>query len=61
LNILTGLYKKKEIAARKAIDEYKTGVFNYYSNSEWIRQKLMAQPKYVMESYKNFVKKLKKI
>ena len=61
LNILTGLYKKKEIAARKAIDEYKAGVFNYYSNSELIRQRLMAQPKHVMESYKNFVKKLKKI
>jgi hypothetical protein len=61
LNILTGLYKKKEIAARKAIDEYKAGVFNYYSNIDWIERTLMAQPKYVMESYKNFVKKLKKI
>ena len=61
LNILTSLYKNKEIAARKAIDEYKAGVFNYYSNSELIRQRLMAQPKHVMESYKNFVKKLKKI
>ena len=61
LNILTSLYKKKEIAARKAIDEYKAGVFYYYNNSELIRQRLIAQPKYVMESYKNFVKKLKKI
>lgn len=61
LNILTGLYKKKEIAARKAIDEYKAGVFNYYSNPELIGRRLMVQPKYVMESYKNFVKKLKKI
>lgn len=61
LNILTGLYKKKEIAARKAIDEYKAGAFSYYNNSELIRQRLMAQPKHVMESYKNFVKKLKKI
>lgn len=61
LNILTGLYRKKEIAARKAIDDYKAGIFNYYSNSDWIEQRLMEQPKYVMESYKNFVKKLKKI
>ena len=61
LNILAGLYKKKEIAARKAIDDYKAGVFSYYNNSELIRQRLMAQPKHVMESYKNFVKKLKKI
>lgn len=61
LNIFTSLYKKKEIAARKAIDDYKAGVFNCYSSSDWIGQKLIAQPKYVMESYKNFVKKLKKI
>lgn len=62
LNILTSLYKKKEIAARKAIDEYKTGVFNhYYTDVDWVERTLMAQPKYVMESYKNFVKKLKKI
>lgn len=62
LNILTNLYKTKEIAARKAIDEYKAGAFNhYYVNSDWIEQRLMAQPKYVMESYKNFVKKLKEI
>ena len=62
LNILTSLYKKKEIAARKAIDEYKTGAFNhYYVNSDWIGQRIMTQPKYVMESYKNFVEKLKKI
>ena len=61
LNIFTSLYKKKEIAARKAIDEYKAGVFNYYSNVDWIERTLMAQPKYVMESYKNFVEKLKKI
>lgn len=61
LNVLTSLYKKKEIAARKAIDEYKAGVFNYYSNLDLIGQRLMTQPKHVMESYKNFVKKLKKI
>lgn len=62
LNIFTSLYKKKEIAARKAIDDYKAGEYNrYYSNSDWIGQRLIAQPKYVMESYKNFVKKLKKI
>lgn len=61
LNIFSGLYKKKEIAARKAIDDYKTGEFSYYYNSDWFRQKLITQPKYVMESYKNFVKKLKKI
>ena len=41
LNILTGLYKNKEIAARKAIDEYKAGAFNYYHNSSWIGQRLM--------------------
>jgi len=61
LNILTSLYKKKEIAARKAIDDYNAGLFNYYSNLDWVGQKLRAQPKYVMESYKNFVKELKKI
>ena len=61
LNIFSGLYKKKEIAARKAIDDYKAGVYSYYHNSEWIEQRLMAQPKYVMASYKNFVEKLKKI
>lgn len=61
LNILTSLYKKKEIAARKAIDDYNAGGYNYYSSSDWIGQRLIAQPKYVMESYKNFVKKLKKI
>lgn len=61
LNIFNGLYKKKEIAARKAIDDYNAGEFNYYSNLVWIEQKLIAQPKYVMESYKNFIKKLKKI
>ena len=62
LNIFSGLYKTKEIAARKAIDDYNAGAFNhYYTNSEWIGQRLMAQPKYVMESYKNFVEKLKKI
>lgn len=61
LNILTGLYKKKEIAARKAIDDYKAGVYSYHYNSEWIGEILIGQHKYVMESYKNFVKKLKKI
>ena len=62
LNIFSGLYKTKEIAARKAIDGYNAGAFNHhYTNSEWIGQRLMAQPKHVMESYKNFVKKLKKI
>lgn len=62
LNIFSGLYKTKEIAARKAIDDYNAGAFNHhYTNSEWIGQRLMAQPKHVMESYKNFVKKLKKI
>lgn len=61
LNILTSLYKKKEIAARKAIDNYNAGGYSYYSSSDWIGQRLMTQPKYVMESYKNFVKKLKKI
>jgi len=61
LNIFSGLYKKKEIAARKAIDDYKAGEFSYYSNSVWIEERLIAQPKYVMESYKNFVEKLKKI
>lgn len=62
LNILSGLYKTKEIAARKAIDDYNAGAFNYYyTNLNWIGQKLMEQPKYVMASYKNFVEKLKKI
>jgi hypothetical protein len=62
LNIFTSLYKKKEIAARKAIDDYNAGTFNhYYTNPNWLGQRLMAQPKYVMESYKNFVKALKKI
>ena len=61
LNIFSGLYKTKEIAARKAIDNYKAGMFSYYSNPEWVGRKLIAQPKYVMESYKNFVKKLKEI
>lgn len=61
LNIFSGLYKKKEIAARKAIDDYKAGVFDFYPNLDWVGQRLMEQPKYVMESYKNFVKKLKKI
>ena len=61
LNIFSGLYKTKEIAARKAIDEYKAGVFSHYDNTSWIEQRLMEQPKYVMESYKNFVKKLKEI
>ena len=62
LNIFSGLYKTKEIAARKAIDDYNAGVFNYYyTNLNWIGQKLMEQPKYVMASYKNFVEKLKKI
>ena len=62
LNIFSGLYKTKEIAARKAIEEYKAGAFNhYYTNPNWLGQRLMEQPKYVMESYKNFVKKLKKI
>ena len=62
LNIFSGLYKKKEIAARKAIDDYNAGVYNHsYTNSEWIGQRLMAQPKHVMASYKNFVEKLKKI
>ena len=47
---------------RKAIDDYNAGVFNYYyTNLNWVRQKLMEQPKYVMASYKNFVEKLKKI
>ena len=62
LNIFSGLYKPKEIAARKAIDDYNAGVFNHhYTNLNWIRQELMEQPKYVMASYKNFVEKLKKI
>ena len=62
LNIFSGLHKTKEIAARKAIDDYKAGVSNYYyTNLNWIGQKLMEQPKYVMASYKNFVEKLKKI
>lgn len=62
LNIFSGLYKTKEIAARKAIDDCNAGVFNHhYTNLNWIRQKLMEQPKYVMASYKNFVEKLKKI
>ena len=62
LNIFSGLYKTKEIAARKAIDDYNAGVFNHhYTNLNWIRQELMEQPKYVMASYKNFVEKLKKI
>lgn len=61
LNILTSLYKKKEIVARKAIDNYNAGEYYYYPNADWIGQRLKAQPKHVMESYKNFVKKLKKI
>lgn len=62
LNIFSGLYKAKEIAARKAIDDYNASVFNHhYTNLNWIGQKLMEQPKYVMASYKNFVEKLKKI
>ena len=62
LNIFSGLYKAKEIAARKAIDDYNAGAFNHhYTNPNWIGQKLMEQPKYVMASYKNFVEKLKKI
>ena len=59
---LVKIYKTKEIAARKAIDDYNAGVSNYYyTNLNWIGQKLMEQPKYVMASYKNFVEKLKKI
>ena len=62
LNIFSGLYKTKEIAARKAIDDYNAGSFNhYYTNPNWLGQRLMEQPKYVMASYKNFVEKLKKI
>jgi hypothetical protein len=62
LNIFSGLYKTKEIAARKAIDDYNTGAFShYYTNTSWLGQRLMEQPKYVMASYKNFVEKLKKI
>lgn len=61
LNILISLYKKKEIAARKAIDDCNAGKYDNSYNADWIKQKLMEQPKYVMESYKNFVKKLKKI
>jgi len=61
LNIFTALYKTKEKTARKAIDDYNAGVYSHYSSSDWIAQKLMDQPKYVMESYKNFVEKLKKI
>lgn len=62
LNIFSGLYKTKEITARKAIDNCNAGVFNHhYTYLNWIRPKLMEQPKYVMASYKNFVEKLKKI
>ena len=62
LNIFSGLYKTKEIAARKSIDDYNAGVFNHHcTNLNWIRQRLMEQPKCVMASYKNFVEKLKKI
>ncbi len=61
LNILISLYKKKEIAARKAIDDYDAGKYDDSYNKDWIKQRLMEQPKYVMESYKNFVKNLKKI
>lgn len=63
LNIFSGLYKKKEIAARKTIDDYKAGENRYYyfESSDWIEQRLMEQPKHVMASYKNFVEKLKKI
>ena len=62
LNIVSGLYKMKEIAARKAINEYNTGAFrHHYPYSEWIGQKLMSQPKHIITSYKNFVEKLKKI
>lgn len=61
LNIFSGLYKKKEIAARKSIDDYNAGAYSYYSSSDWIGQRLMEQPKCVMESYKIFVKQLKKI
>lgn len=61
LNILISLYKKKEIAARKAIDDYNAGEYDDSYNKDLIKQRIMEQPKYVMESYKNFVKKLKKI
>ena len=61
LNILISLYKKKEIAARKAIDDYNAGEYDDSYIKDLIKQRIMAQPKYVMESYKNFVKKLKKI
>lgn len=62
LNIVTGLYKNKEIEARKTIDDYKAGAFgHYFHNSSWLEEKIMEQPKCVMESYKNFVEKLKKI
>lgn len=61
LNILISLYKKKEIAARKAIDDYNAGEYDDSYNKNLIKQRIMEQPKYVMESYKNFVKKLKKI
>lgn len=61
LNILISLYKKKEIAARKGIDDYNAGEYDDSYNKDLIKQRLMEQPKYVMESYKNFVKKLKKI
>lgn len=62
LNIVSGLYKMKEIAARKAINEYNTGAFrHHYAYSEWIGQKLMSQPKHIITSYKNFVENLKKI
>lgn len=61
LNILISLYKKKEIAAKKAIDDYNAGEYDDSYNKNLIEQRIMEQPKYVMESYKNFVKKLKKI
>jgi hypothetical protein len=62
LNIFTALYKRKEKAARKTLDEYNSGMYDsIYTNSKWLEQKLNDQPKYVMESYKNFVKTLKKI
>ena len=62
LNIFTALYKEKEKAARKALDEYNSGMYDSpYTSSKWMEQKLNDQPKYVMESYKNFVKLLKKI
>jgi hypothetical protein len=62
LNIFTALYKEKEKAARKTLDEYNSGMYDsVYTSSKWLEQKLNDQPKYVMESYKNFVKTLKKI